>query len=147
MRNAVLGTRLAETGWFELSSLERLVSDHESGRQDHIERVIERVARAEHDDESTVERLVSEAAERLDDRDVYGDLTDRPVSEIIEQICRDLGLSPDWTILAKETWAREEMQSGEVGAPLKRFMTGRREDPWPQGADAPLRCAPSAASP
>jgi asparagine synthase (glutamine-hydrolysing) len=35
MRDAVLGDRLADTGWFERASLERLVDDHTRGVRDH----------------------------------------------------------------------------------------------------------------
>ncbi len=35
MRNAVLGPVLAETGWFNLSYLRRLVDDHQSGLRDY----------------------------------------------------------------------------------------------------------------
>jgi asparagine synthase (glutamine-hydrolysing) len=35
VREAVLGERLADTGWFERSTLERLVGEHQSGRMDH----------------------------------------------------------------------------------------------------------------
>jgi asparagine synthase (glutamine-hydrolysing) len=35
VHDSVLGGRLADTGWFERAALERLVSDHQAGRQDH----------------------------------------------------------------------------------------------------------------
>jgi asparagine synthase (glutamine-hydrolysing) len=35
MRDAVLGERLADTGWFESSVLARLVDEHQSGARDH----------------------------------------------------------------------------------------------------------------
>jgi asparagine synthase (glutamine-hydrolysing) len=35
MKNAVLGSVLAQTGWFNRPFLERLVSEHQSGRRDH----------------------------------------------------------------------------------------------------------------
>jgi len=35
MRGAVLGPVLAETGWFNVSYLQRLVDDHQSGRRDY----------------------------------------------------------------------------------------------------------------
>jgi len=35
VRGAVLGPRLADTGWFDSASLSRLVDGHQSGRQDH----------------------------------------------------------------------------------------------------------------
>ena len=65
------------------------------------------------------ERCIREATERLKDANDLGDILSRPISEIIEQICRDLGLSPDWERLAMEPWALTERWSGKVGAPLK----------------------------
>jgi asparagine synthase (glutamine-hydrolysing) len=35
LRSAVLGDRLASTGWFERRELERLVDQHQAGRHDH----------------------------------------------------------------------------------------------------------------
>jgi asparagine synthase (glutamine-hydrolysing) len=35
VRDAVLGERLAQTGWFDVRSLRTLVDEHESGRRDH----------------------------------------------------------------------------------------------------------------
>jgi asparagine synthase (glutamine-hydrolysing) len=35
VREAVLGARLAETGWFERPALQRLVDMHQSGVRDH----------------------------------------------------------------------------------------------------------------
>jgi hypothetical protein len=74
-----------------------------------VEAVVERVAKADTDDEDRIDRLVCEAGERLDDEDLYGELLDRPVGELVSLICRDLGLEPDWTRLAEEAWAKAEM--------------------------------------
>jgi hypothetical protein len=82
-----------------------------------VEAIVERVAESAHD-EDTVDRLISEAAERLDDEDLYGDLLERPLSELVARICKDLGLEPDWAELAGELWAVREVRSGEVGWPL-----------------------------
>ncbi len=35
VRDAVLGSRLADTGWFERATLERLLTEHQAGLQDH----------------------------------------------------------------------------------------------------------------
>jgi hypothetical protein len=70
------------------------------------------------DDEETLEILMTEACERLDDEDLYGDLLQHPISEIVARLCQDLGLDPDWAELAKELWAVREIESGEVGWPL-----------------------------
>jgi hypothetical protein len=95
----------------------RLTPEHQ--RKSSVERIVERVIEAEHpDDEEELETLMTEACERLDDEDLYGDLMDHPISELVARICHDLGLNPDWPALAAELWAVREMESGEVGAPL-----------------------------
>src|SRR5262249_44535607 len=81
------------------------------------EAIVERVATASHD-EKTVDRLLRESAERLDDEDLYGDLLERPVSELVARLCKDLGLHPDWAELAEELWAIREAGSGRPGWPL-----------------------------
>jgi hypothetical protein len=97
----------------------------ESDRQDldktrkvAVKRVMARVICAEAEDQETADRLFKEVGERLNDPTLCGDLN-RPFSEIVAGICRDLGLSPDWAVLSQEAWAREEVQSGRPGAPLQ----------------------------
>lgn len=87
-------------------------------RKARVERIVERIAEAEHDDEAVVDRLVVEAQERLDDEDLHGAVLERPLGELVALICRDLGLSPDWGRLAGEAWAREEIVSGAEGSPF-----------------------------
>jgi hypothetical protein len=58
-----------------------------------------------------------EARERLEDEDLFGDLADLPLSEIVARVCRDVGLSPDWPGLAGEDWARAEIGGGPQGGP------------------------------
>ena len=84
-----------------------------------VERIVERAAEAEHDDDAcAVDALVTEAGDRLDDIDLYGDLLDRPVSEILARICADIGLSLDWSRLAREAWARTEVRDGQASTAL-----------------------------
>jgi hypothetical protein len=97
----------------------------EEDRKARIERIVGRVIKAERDDKDAVERLAAEASERLDDEDLYGDVLARPFSEVVADIRRDLGLHPDWGRLAQEPWAREELDSGEAGAPLAAMIAGR----------------------
>ena len=96
----------------------RAEADQSEDRKARVERIVGRIALAEHDDVETVEQLVEEAAERLDQDDIYGDVLSKPVSEIVARVCQDLGLDPDWPRLAEEAWAREEIQSGAAGSPL-----------------------------
>ncbi len=84
-----------------------------------VEGVVERVAKATcGDDEDRLERLMVEAGERLDDDDIYGEVLTRPVGELVALICRDLGLDPDWTRLAQEAWAKEEIAGGDPRSPF-----------------------------
>jgi len=110
----------------------------EKARKDRIERIVERVAKATHEKQDIVERLIDEASERLDD-DIYGDVMTQPISEIVARICRDLGLEPDWARLAQEAWALEEIHSGAPGWPLAASP--------PMSATGPARLAPRAGSP
>jgi len=97
-------------------------------------RIVERVAHdhfetaipgRDRDGEAIVaaQAAVREARERLDDEDLFGDLADAPLSEIVARVCRDAGVSPDWARLAGEDWAQAEIVGGPegrrpVGAPL-----------------------------
>lgn len=87
-------------------------------RQARASRIVRRMIKAEHGDKATVDRLSTDLWERLEDDDIYGDLTDRPIGEIVALICHDLGLAPDWDDLAREAWAREEIKSGVAGSPF-----------------------------
>jgi hypothetical protein len=110
-----------------------------------IERIVERTAEAEHQgDDDAVDRLVREAGDRLDDIDLYGDLLDRPVSEILCGICRDLDLPLDWARLAQEAWAQAEMSGGEAGAPLAALIEILKVAPQPEGPHRAARLAANA---
>jgi hypothetical protein len=110
---------------------------------------------AEVADPAVADRLAEEAAERLEHDDIYGDLTTRPVGEIVALICRDLRLSPDWSRWAQEAWAQEEIRSGApqspfTSSPFAGFPFAPLE--WPNPPDVaaaadPGPAAPRAASP
>jgi len=134
----------------------------EAARKAQVERIVERVIQAEAADDAEGDRLAKEAYERLDEHDIYGDLLGRPVSEVIARICRDLGLAPDWSRLAEEAWAQQEIDSGVAGAPLMALRwvdsppleAALATGSWAAGAlpaqswaAGPLPTAPRAASP
>ncbi len=119
----LLQTQLVEEAQTRQARIRKAVEDAEDlkgeTRKARVERIVERLAVQTHPhDEEQVDRIVCEAGDRLDDMDLYGDLLQRPLSELVARICKDLDLTPDWTALAQELWAAEEMQSGEVGWPL-----------------------------
>ncbi len=115
-------------------------AERAAARKERVEHIVEHAARREHEDAETVERLVAEAAERLECDDIYGDVLSRPIDELVAHICRDLGLDPDWDSLARRPWARRAVASGEIGWPI----AGLVDEPGgvlPQGAAAAARRA------
>jgi hypothetical protein len=96
----------------------------DAARKAHRDRalaVVRRVARDHCGHEPFAFSLIAkEAAERLDTDDIYGLVTRRPVGELVALICRDLGLDPDWDVLAEEAWAKAEAASGTPGSPFMR---------------------------
>jgi hypothetical protein len=90
-----------------------------SAHKDRAVRIVRRVARDYcRRDGYAVSVIAKEAAERLDDDDIYGQVASRPVGELIALICRDFGLQPDWDALAGEAWAQAEIASGAEGSPF-----------------------------
>jgi len=98
-------------------------------RKVDVQQVVWRVIAAEQADQEQAEDLLRELGERLVDDTCYGDVLSRPFSEVVARICDDLGLSPDWPSLAEEAWAREEIDSGEIGWPLAERLKDRPPGP------------------
>jgi hypothetical protein len=120
----------------QADAADRALRGRDKARLDRVERIVQRAINAEYDedeDEDVIEKLSREAADRLDDEDIYGDLTRLTNGEIVERICRDLGLSPDWSRWAEEAWAIEEASRGEPGSPFVA-LAARHRTPGPGGA-------------
>jgi hypothetical protein len=63
----------------------------------------------EHGDDADDYEAADEALqERLSDDEAYQDLVDRPLREIVERLCKDLCLTPDWSLWTGDGWARDE---------------------------------------
>lgn len=75
------------------------------------------------DEKDVLDRAERDAAERFESESEHDftRLMRRPLSEVVAHICRDIGLRPDWSVLAREAWALQEIESGTVGAPLAPF--------------------------
>jgi hypothetical protein len=134
---------------------EREARHHAAQRQARVQRLVARVIEAEVADPAKADRLAEEAAERLEHDDIYGDLKTKTVGEIVALICRDLGLSPDWSRWAQEAWAQAEIRSGAPGSPFAGFPVAPGEwsdppdpaAPADPGPAAPHLAEPMAASP
>ena len=98
-------------------------------RKDQVARIVARVAEGHEElDPFQVSWAAREARERLEHDDIYGQVMSQPISDIVADICHDLGLNPDWARLADEAWAQDEMDSGHVGEPLQALLDEDDED-------------------
>lgn len=105
------------------------LQDHDVVQKRQVRAIVGRLAEAAALDEERVERLVREAGERLEDEDIYRDLTRRPLGEIVALICKDLGLAPDWDRTAGEYWAMAEIAKPPPGSPYAGWTARRAEAP------------------
>ena len=97
-----------------------------AAHRDRAVRIVRRVARDHCRREPfAVSAIAREAAERLDDDDIYALVASRPVGELVALLCRDFGLEPNWDSLAAEAWAQAEIDSGAPGSP---FLDDDEED-------------------
>jgi len=140
----------------DLQALDEVTERHLKGgrsnaaqrRKARVRRILDRVIEAEVADAAEGERLAGEARERLEHDDIYGDVLSKPVGEIVALVCRDLGLSPDWSRLAQEAWAQEEIAGGQAGSPFLPRRCGWLDPPEAEVAAAGWRLTePQATSP
>ena len=78
-----------------------LAPEHRRAAHEHITRAVEDAIRHEAREPSEAALLRAELAERLDDPGLDYDIEDRPIEEVIAEICRDLGLSDISTLRAR----------------------------------------------
>lgn len=76
-------------------TLEDLLEELDNGllRRTAIEDAIGAAARAGNADEAAVARLVREGQVRMSNRETYGDIFNRPLEDVVAQVCDDLGLA------------------------------------------------------
>jgi hypothetical protein len=84
-------------------------------RKSIVRRVVEQAIEAESDGTDR-EDLLDDFHERFEYEDDLG-FADRPIAEHVARICRDLGVTPDWSLWADEDWAIEEAATRPGGSP------------------------------
>ncbi len=104
-------------------------------RFDAARAIIDNRVSAVIDRESLNEADFCELMEALDERfgedDAYLDIEDRPLRQTVERLCKDLGLSPDWSRWIGDDWIADD-------GPAKRshwsvFNTSSRTRLYPNG--------------
>lgn len=106
--------------------------DPATARKGRVARIVKRVAEAQGGlDGFQIGRVAREVCERLEHDDVYGQVMSQPVSDLVADICFDLGLTPNWARLAEEAWAEEEIASGDVGEAFQALVASPRRTAGP----------------
>jgi hypothetical protein len=71
--------------------------------------------------------------ERLDEDDAYMDLADRPLREVVERLCADLCIEPDWSRWTGDDWAARPFPSrpkwSEFNTPSRKKLLPDRPSP------------------
>ncbi len=112
-------------------------------RAGRLECILDEVVLSQTDDDDA-EQLCAEAAERLEDEILHdGDVLDRPFSEVVADICADLGLEPDWAEVAEQSWARQAIRHGRPGAPLEAVVANAPLDEGVAEPQLPLMPTPT----
>ena len=74
--------------------------------------------------------LTQRVTERLTEYDIERDIGERPFSELVGRICREMGIEPPWELWQDDHWAQEEARLGTPGSPYA-------QPPVPEPAAAP----------
>jgi hypothetical protein len=156
-QTVALEARLAEDR--QLRREKAAARDVEAGRlravrrKHEVRRCVEQAIEADAS-ENDAEDLLGDLDERLDDGVYDFDFAERPVGELIARICRDLGVTPDWSLWEDEDWALKaatsdpsasrDVFSSSVGGGGPRYaMEGEPSRRDPSGSSPPPPCGRS----
>jgi hypothetical protein len=110
-----------------------------------VGRLVERAIDAEVSGEEA-DDLYADLHERLADADDLAGFADRPVSEIVAHICRELGVAPPPALWDEADWgAAGGGASGPLqisSAPEAEPGTGRADAAWPDQTAGPRKRSP-----
>lgn len=95
------------------------VEDYQTRNDQVFDRVFD-VAKAEIDDNETFGEVFDALRERLDEDEGYADLVSAPLRELVERLCRDLDLAPDWSQWQDDGWAPGYSPARYRFSPFKR---------------------------
>ena len=59
--------------------------------------------------------------ERLEEDEAYEDVRDQPFREVVERLCADIGLDPDWSDWTDEGWPEPPLRGPEARPPWSPF--------------------------
>ena len=104
-------------------------------RKRQVRQIVGEIIETETATDFEADRLFEERDERLEDGDEEADFADRPIGELVARICRDLDITPDWSLFEDADWAIEEARARPPGSPFAAAGSGPDEaapdPPWP----------------
>jgi hypothetical protein len=107
-------------------------------RKTKVRTAVERVLDAEAD-ESDAENLFYDLTERLETDYDDADFADRPIGELVARICRDLGVTPDWSLWQDEDWAIEARGVERAESEDRQYSAIHRGSVATQASHPPLQ--------
>ena len=90
-----------------------------------VEGMIDAQAGERREDLRTTERLLRDLYERLDD-EPDATFTETALDEVVERLCKELGVKLDWEALSAKPWARREALQGTPGS---FYVRAKDDDP------------------
>ena len=91
-----------------------------------VEGMIDAQAGERREDLRTTERLLRDLYERLDD-EPDATFTETALDEVVERLCKVMGVKLDWEALSAKPWARREALQGTPGSFYARAEANNRE--------------------
>ncbi len=82
----------------------RARNQRDTAVRDKVAEQVRMVIFSESESETESRDLLDALAERLNDDVAYVDVEDEPLREVVERLCGDLGLKPDWSRWTNEGW-------------------------------------------
>ena len=76
----------------------------DAAARDKVDQQVAMVIFSESESERESSDLLDALAERLNDDVAYADVEDEPLREVVERLCGDLGLKPDWSRWTDDGW-------------------------------------------
>jgi len=124
---AGLNTRRVELGQEHKARKfsEGIASAQENSAQaDAMADIVADVIETEAGDRADVLRLAQQGREAVWDGWYEAEFDEKPVSAVVAQVCKDLGIPVDWSRWEDEDWAIEEAEDGVEGSPFVKAETG-----------------------
>jgi hypothetical protein len=143
LKLGVVKTREEERAKAEKRTRERI----EKAREDRVERVRElvlNVAESEHENYDVIDKIYEALDVRLEeDEPIFGS-PDQPLRAMVERLCKDLDLNPDWSRWKGDGWIVDDPLSQRRASSLKRFRLAPGANAFIPATFAPLAPEPNA---